>query len=41
MSVLDPSLVPDADANRLAAHDKILIVDLARRSPNSSRDTCG
>ncbi len=28
MSVLDSSLVPDADANRLAGHDKILIVDL-------------
>src|SRR4029453_1869438 len=27
MSVLDSSLVPDADANRLATHDKILIVD--------------
>src|SRR2546423_15168662 len=28
MSVLDSSLVPDADATRLAGHDKILIVDL-------------
>src|SRR6059036_2694198 len=27
MSLLDSSLVPDADANRLAGHDKILIVD--------------